>query len=293
MQGLFLNRIINSRVDVMNGKISTLARIATAAGLLLSGAAASAQTLDLNVSNDSALFRYIVRDTDSTGFGNREVDLGLAYTTDDAIVGMFGAQVVAEAGSRSPGLDAGLGLKLFGANADLDEQDDMNLFALTLGGQLHFVPPPVPRLHLGQNTLPDPPFAMAAEVPFGDLTRGWRECHQSLVAFLQSGVMALRTQPIPDISTYSEQVRILQRVLRFDSIAMVWCDPGRAMFSLVALAVDRAGNALAGRLPSGGGLADIEVTDERSTADDLIVALLHEVLQAQYEWTTTAFGLVP
>jgi hypothetical protein len=146
MQGLFLNRIINSRVDVMNGKVSTFARITTAAGLLLSGAAASAQTLDLNVSNDSALFRYIVRDTDSTGFGNREVDLGLAYTTDDAIVGMFGAQVVAEAGSRSPGLDAGLGLKLFGANADLDEQDDMSLFALTLGGQLHFVPPPVPRI---------------------------------------------------------------------------------------------------------------------------------------------------
>ena len=154
-------------------------------------------------------------------------------------------------------------------------------------------PPPVPRLHLGQNTLPNPPFPMAAEVPFGDLSQGWHECHQSLVAFLQSGVMALRSQPIPDISAYSEQIRILQRVLRFDSIAMVWCDPGRVMFSLVALAVDRAGNALAGWLPDGGGLADIEVTDERPPADDIIVALLHELLQAQYEWTTTAFGLVP
>ena len=105
--------------------------------------------------------------------------------------------------------------------------------------------------------------------------------------------MALRSQPIPDISAYSEQIRILQRVLRFDSIAMVWCDPGRVMFSLVALAVDRAGNALAGWLPDGGGLADIEVTDERPPSDDIIVALLHELLQAQYEWTTTAFGLVP
>jgi hypothetical protein len=130
----------------MNGKVSSYARIAVAAGLLLSGTVVSAQTLDLNVSNDSALFRYIVRDTDSSGFGTKEVDLGLAYTTDDAIVGMFGAQVVAEAGSRSPGLDAGLGLKLFGANADLDDQDDMSLFALTLGGQLRFVPPPMPRL---------------------------------------------------------------------------------------------------------------------------------------------------
>lgn len=154
-------------------------------------------------------------------------------------------------------------------------------------------PPPVPRLHLGQNTLPNPPFPMAAEVPFGDLSEGWQECHQNLAAFLQSGVKALRSQPTPDISAYSEQIRILQRVLRFDSIAMVWCDPARAMFSLVALAVDRAGNSLAGWLPDRGGVADITVTDERSIADDVIVALLHELLQAQYEWTTTAFGLVP
>lgn len=111
-------------------------------GLLTCGGVASAQTLDLNMSNDSALFRYIVHDRDSSGLGNKEVDLGLVYTTDDAIVGMFGAQVVAEAGSRSPGLDAGLGLKLFGANT----KDNDSLFALTLGGQLHFVPPPWPRI---------------------------------------------------------------------------------------------------------------------------------------------------
>jgi hypothetical protein len=153
--------------------------------------------------------------------------------------------------------------------------------------------PSVPRLHLGQNTLPNPPFPMAAEVPFGDLSEGWQECHQSLATFLQSGVLALRRQPIPDISAYSEQIRILQRVLRFDSIAMVWHDPSRAMYSLVALAVDRAGNALAGWVPEGGTAADIEVTHERSIADDIIVALLHELLQAQYDWTTTAFGLVP
>jgi len=134
---------------------------------------------------------------------------------------------------------------------------------------------------------------MAAEVPFGDLSEGWHECHQSLAAFLQSGVIALRSQPIPDISAYSEQIRILQRVLRFDSIAMVWHDPDRTMFSLFALAVDRAGNALAGWVPDGGTAADIELTDERSIADDILVALLHELLQAQYEWTTTAFGLVP
>ena len=151
----------------------------------------------------------------------------------------------------------------------------------------------VPRLHLGQNTLPDPPFPLPTQVPFGDLSLGWLECDESLAMFLQTGIMELRSQPIPDTSEYREEIRILQRVLRFDSIAMVWHDPGRAKFSLVALAVDRAGNALAGRLPAGGSAADIEVTDDKPSADDMIVALLHEVLQAQYEWTTTAFGPDP
>jgi len=126
--------------------VSTLVQLASAGGLLGCAAIASAQTLDLNLNNDSALVRYLVRDQDSTGIGNKEVDLGFIYATDDAILGMFGAQLVAEAGSRSPGLDAGLGLKLFGASAEVEGQDDASLFALTVGGQLRFVPPPWPRV---------------------------------------------------------------------------------------------------------------------------------------------------
>src|SRR5487761_147058 len=151
---------------------------------------------------------------------------------------------------------------------------------------------PVPQLHLGQNTLPNPPFPMAAEVPFGDLSEGWQECGADLALFLKAGARALRNQPIPDISAYSERICTLQRVLRFDSIAMVWHDPARAAFPMVALAVDRAGNALAGRIPAAGTSADIEIIDEPS-ADDLIVGLLRDVLLAQYEWTSAVFGLVP
>lgn len=152
--------------------------------------------------------------------------------------------------------------------------------------------PSVPHLHLGQNTLPNPPFPMAVEVPFGDLSEGWRECGENLAEFLQAGARALRNQPIPDASAYSEQIRILQRVLRFDSIAMVWHDPGRAALSMVALAVDRAGNALAGRIPAGGTAADIEIVDDESPSDRIVV-LLRDVLLAQYEWTSKVFGLVP
>lgn len=153
--------------------------------------------------------------------------------------------------------------------------------------------PSVPQLHLGQNTLPNPPFPMAAEVPFGDLTEGWLECGEDLAAFLRAGARALRNQPIPDISAFSEQIRILQRVLRFDAIAMVWRDPGRAAFSMVALAVDRAGNVLAGRIPAGGTAADIEIVDDKPRSDAVIAALLRDVLQAQYEWTSAVFGSVP
>jgi hypothetical protein len=149
---------------------------------------------------------------------------------------------------------------------------------------------PVPYLHLGQNTLPNPPFPMPAQVPFGDLSEGWRECGEDLAVFLQAGARALRNQAIPDVSVYSDQVRILQRILRFDSIVMIWHDPGRSAFSLVALAVDRAGHALAGRVPADGGAADIEVTEGEPAADEKIVALLRDVLQAQYEWTSAAFG---
>jgi hypothetical protein len=151
----------------------------------------------------------------------------------------------------------------------------------------------VPHLHLGQNTLPNPPFPMPAEVSFGDLSEGWQECGEDLAMFLKAGARTLRNQPIPDVSAYSERIRTLQRVLRFDSIAMVWHDPGHAALSMVALAVDRTGNALAGRIPAGGTAADIEIIDGEPSADDVIVVLLRDLLLAQYEWTCTVFGLVP
>ncbi|MGH3264259.1 MAG: hypothetical protein ACRDNS_19940 [Trebonia sp.] len=153
--------------------------------------------------------------------------------------------------------------------------------------------PTVPQLHLGQNTLPDPPFPMAAMVPFGDLSEGWRECDEDVAAFLRVGARTLLNQPLPAISAYSERIRTLQRVLRFDSIAMAWHDPGRSAFSIVAVVVDRAGNALTGHIPAGGTSADIRVIDSQPSGDDLIIGLLRDVLLAQYEWTSKVFGLVP
>jgi hypothetical protein len=61
---------------------------------------------------------------------------------------------------------------------------------------------------------------------------------------------------------------------------------------VIAVAVDRAGNAVAGRIPAGGTSADIEVTGGDPPADD-VAGLLRDVLLAQYEWTAAVFGLVP
>jgi hypothetical protein len=184
-----------------------------------------------------------------------------------------------------------------------------------LGGLAHSVlveyegvPLPAPRLHLGQNTLPDPPIPLPAQVPFGDLRQGWNECGRDLVRFLELGARTLRAQATPDISHYSKQIRILQKMLRFDAIALVWegrltgagqppqPDPSAGVPdgvpAVVAWVVDRKGNALLGWFPAAGTSADIEISGDAVTAEDEIVALLREVLLAQYAWTSIVFRLV-
>jgi hypothetical protein len=170
-----------------------------------------------------------------------------------------------------------------------------------LGGLTHSVlteyvgaAPTMPHLHLGHNILPNPPFPWASQVPMDNpLSVDWRECGADLDAFLRTGARELRSQPTPPISAYSPETRILQWVLRFDAIAMVWRDPRLAGFSMVALVVDRAGNCLTGRVPHGGDASDIEVVRDEPPADDDIPVLLHDVLLAQYEWTSAVFGLIP
>ena len=83
-------------------------------------------------------------------------------------------------------------------------------------------------------------------------------------------------------------------MLRFDSIAMAWHDNDRPEMAVVAVAVDRAGHALAGQIPRGGSAADVSIGDEASCdGDESIAVLLYELLQAQYTWTSATFGTIP
>lgn len=109
---------------------------------------AHARAIDINLNDDAAQFRYIAYDGRAGGFGKREMDIGLLFTNDDDLIGMFGAQVIAEAGSASPGLEAGIGFKLFAARSEQDNVD-ADLFSVSIGGQLRFSLPPHRRILLG------------------------------------------------------------------------------------------------------------------------------------------------
>jgi hypothetical protein len=102
-------------------------------------ASAGAQEIDVTLSNSSALFRYI-HDVNSD-FGQTETDAGLLYTDSNDVLVMFGIQAKGEAGSGSPGLNAGVGVKGFTANTDA-----YDLLALAIGGELHYSLPSINRL---------------------------------------------------------------------------------------------------------------------------------------------------
>jgi hypothetical protein len=103
----------------------------------------AAQGIDINLSNDSAMFRYIINLTKKGGLGDTAVDMGFYYTTSDDVMAMAGLQVVNETGTGSPGLDAGVGAKLFALDTD-----NHNVVSLALGGQLHYSPPAASRAGL-------------------------------------------------------------------------------------------------------------------------------------------------
>jgi len=97
---------------------------------------AAAQSLDVSLNDNSALFDYAASTRSRGGLGNSAVDLGIYFTNTDDIMAMLGLQVMDGTGTGSPGLDAGVGAKFFALRADAKQ----DIYALTLGGQLHYTP---------------------------------------------------------------------------------------------------------------------------------------------------------
>jgi len=107
--------------------------------LVCVSAAVVADEVDLTLSDNSALFRYILHS--DSNYGHSEIDAGFLYTNSNDFLVMLGFQVEGEAGSGSPGLHVGVGVKGFSVNTV-----DYGLLAAAIGGELHYTPRSMSRL---------------------------------------------------------------------------------------------------------------------------------------------------
>jgi len=103
----------------------------------------SAASLDLNLSNESAQIRFAAV-TGGTTVGRTEASIGFLYTEDDVYILDLGLLVVDVAGSKSPGLEIGVGPKLYFGDANKGEA-----IAIGLGGRLRYKFQALQRLNLG------------------------------------------------------------------------------------------------------------------------------------------------
>jgi|GEM_PF-6418211 len=83
--------------------------------LSAAGGVVSAQSFDINLNNDTAEFNLNAPLPSGLQLGGTEMNLGFLYTKDDDYMGMAGLQVMGSTGSGSPGLSAGLGVKVLAA----------------------------------------------------------------------------------------------------------------------------------------------------------------------------------
>ena len=90
-------------------------------GLLLS-TTASAQRLDITLKQDSARFSYITLIGGST-FGRTEMNTGLLYNEDKNMAVDVGLQVIDVAGSKTPGLELGVGPRFYYLRHDDTDSD--------------------------------------------------------------------------------------------------------------------------------------------------------------------------
>lgn len=123
------------------------ARILTSILLILASATVNAQRIDITLKQDSARFSYYSLIGGST-FGRTELNTGILYNEDDNYAVDIGLQVIDVAGSKTPGLELGVGPRFYYLRHD---ETDSDAAAIALGGQLRYKLPSLPRLALMAN----------------------------------------------------------------------------------------------------------------------------------------------
>ncbi len=111
--------------------------------MLMSTSMVKADALDLNLNNDSVQLLYISPFTSDSGLGGASLEVGMIYTEADDYLGIVGLDIRGEAGSGSPGLVAGVGVRGYGIGLDT-----VDIGALAIGGLLQYSPPSMNRLSI-------------------------------------------------------------------------------------------------------------------------------------------------
>ena len=104
-----------------------------------------ARSFDINLSSDSAQFKYGTH-VGGTNFGRSEMTIGFLYNEDDAYLSEIGLLVIDEAGSKTPGLELGVGPKFWFGGSD---EADVDISGIGLGGQLRYKNLNYPRIVYG------------------------------------------------------------------------------------------------------------------------------------------------
>ncbi|NOX76958.1 MAG: hypothetical protein GXP17_10180 [Gammaproteobacteria bacterium] len=120
------------------------ARTLTAITLFTLAATASAQKLDMNFGQSSVRLVYTSLIGGST-FGRTEMSSGILYNEDNNTVLDIGLQVIDVAGSKTPGLEIGVGPKLYWVSVDTNSASGV---AVALGGKLSYKVRSLPRMRV-------------------------------------------------------------------------------------------------------------------------------------------------
>lgn len=96
--------------------------------------AALANGLEINLSGDSVWVKYSKR-ISGTQFGRNEAGAGILYNTNDNIMFEADLTVIDETGSKTPGLDAGVGPKIY-----VGATKNREYLSFALGGLLAYRP---------------------------------------------------------------------------------------------------------------------------------------------------------
>lgn len=107
--------------------------------------ASYARSFDINLSSDAAQFKYGSLVGGST-YGRTEMGVGFLYNEDDNYLGEIGLLVIDEAGSKTPGLELGVGPKFWFGGSD---EADVDIAGIGLGGQIRYKNMNVPRVVYG------------------------------------------------------------------------------------------------------------------------------------------------